>query len=84
MYELEEIMLEENPLYRKRERLKKEEQRRKQSQDMGIVPGSKADLLQQVEKDYRLFNRERVWLARLCERRCDRCLCMLQPECCCG
>lgn len=67
MYELEEMMLEENPLYRKRKRLKKEEQRRKNSQDMDIIPGSREDMLMKIEKDYKLFNREKVWGA-MCSR----------------
>lgn len=60
MYELEEMMLEENPLYKKKARLKKEESRRRASQGVPIEPGSMADELNKIENTYRVFNREKM------------------------
>lgn len=62
MYELEEMMLEENPLYKKKARLKKEEQRRRASQAKPPPePGSFAEQLESIEREYIVYNRERVW-----------------------
>lgn len=61
MYELEEMMLEENPLYKKKSRLKKEEQRRKASAGVEPMPGSIEDQLRKVELTYAIFNREKVY-----------------------
>eukprot|EP00123_Amoebidium_parasiticum_P015583 comp23045_c1_seq1/m.36878 comp23045_c1_seq1/g.36878 ORF comp23045_c1_seq1/g.36878 comp23045_c1_seq1/m.36878 type:complete len:426 (-) comp23045_c1_seq1:188-1465(-) len=59
MYELEEMMLEENPLHKKKQRLKHTSSTNMQNQPPP-EPGSFADEKMKLDKKYLVFNREKV------------------------
>ncbi|KNC84221.1 AGC/YANK protein kinase [Sphaeroforma arctica JP610] len=61
MYELEEMILEENPLHKKKQRLKKSKNSVVQSDEFNKpVPGSPADQKLQLMTSYTVFNREKM------------------------
>eukprot|EP01134_Creolimax_fragrantissima_P002052 CFRG2052T1 len=57
MYELEEMILEENPLHKKKQRLKKN---KNTSGEIKPIPGSVADEKLQLMTSYTVFNREKM------------------------